>query len=57
LALGISLGKPGVYILNPQGRHPEAADTAKAQGVAGRAVLALAALALVAMLLAAMVPQ
>jgi len=58
LALGISLGKPGVYTLNPQGRPPEAADTAKAQGVAGRAVFALAALALAAMLLAAMVvPQ
>jgi len=57
LALGISLGKPGVYTLNPQGRPPEATDTARAQGLAARAVLALAALALVAMLLAAMVPQ
>lgn len=51
LALGISLGKPGVYTLNPQGRSPEAADTALAQDLASKAVVALVSLAGVAMLL------
>lgn len=54
LALGISLGKPGVYTLNPEGRPPEAADTALAQGLAAQAVLAQAALAMAALLLVAM---
>ncbi|MEP6965730.1 MAG: adenosylcobinamide-phosphate synthase CbiB, partial [Polaromonas sp.] len=31
LALGISLGKPGVYTLNPAGRPPQAVDTLLAQ--------------------------
>lgn len=58
LALGTSLGKPGVYTLNPQGRSPEAADTAQAQGLAARAVFALVALVMAAMLLAAvLVPE
>jgi len=55
LALGISLGKPGVYTLNPEGRAPEAVHTALAQALAGRAVFAQVLLAIVVMLLAAMV--
>ncbi len=39
LALGICLGKPGVYVLNTAGRVPEAADTARALHLAARAVL------------------
>jgi len=54
LALGVSLGKPGVYILNPRGRAPEAADTALAQGLAAQAVFAQVFLAMAAMLLVAM---
>jgi len=38
LALGISLGKPGVYRLNPAGRAPRSADTAAAQRFASNAV-------------------
>jgi adenosylcobinamide-phosphate synthase len=53
LALGISLGKPGVYTLNPEGRPPEAADTALAQELASKAVVALVSLAGAAMLLVA----
>jgi adenosylcobinamide-phosphate synthase len=53
LALGISLGKPGVYALNPKGRQPVAADTALAQGLGSKAVVALVSLAGVAMLLIA----
>jgi len=55
LALGVSLGKPGVYTLNPQGRPPEAADTTLAQALAARAVFAQLLLAMAAMLLAAVV--
>ena len=39
LALGISLGKPGVYTLNPGGRPPKAADTALAQEYASKVLL------------------
>jgi adenosylcobinamide-phosphate synthase len=53
LALGISLGKPGVYALNPEGRPPAAADTVQAQGLAAKAVFALVVLAMAALLLAA----
>jgi adenosylcobinamide-phosphate synthase len=53
LALGVSLGKPGVYTLNPEGRPPAAADTALAQGLAAKAVFALVLLAMAALLLAA----
>jgi adenosylcobinamide-phosphate synthase len=45
LALDVRLGKPGVYQLNPAGRHPQPADTAHALRLAARAVGALAALA------------
>lgn len=46
LLLGVRLGKPGVYELNASGRTAQAADTARALRLAGRAigVLALAAL-------------
>jgi adenosylcobinamide-phosphate synthase len=54
LALGISLGKPGVYTLNPQGRPPEASDTALAQSLASRAIFSHAFVAVAAMLLMAM---
>jgi adenosylcobinamide-phosphate synthase len=54
LALGISLGKPGVYTLNPQGRAPKAADTALAQGLASKAVFSQTWIALAAVLLIAM---
>jgi len=38
LALGCSLSKPQVYVLNPPGREPEAADTGRAIRLAGRAL-------------------
>ncbi|RYX95864.1 MAG: cobalamin biosynthesis protein CobD [Comamonadaceae bacterium] len=41
LALGVSLRKPGVYILNPDGRAPGAADASTAQQIASRAVVRL----------------
>lgn len=50
LALGISLGKPGVYTLNPEGRPPEAVDTALAQALGAKVVVALVSLAGAAML-------
>jgi len=52
LALGIRLSKPGVYVLNPDGRTATAADLAGAlhragvglaRGVCGLLLLALAA--------------
>jgi adenosylcobinamide-phosphate synthase len=45
LALDVRLGKPGVYQLNPSGRNPQAADTARALRLSGRVVGLLAALA------------
>ena len=45
LALGVRLSKPGVYQLNPTGRRPQAADTARALRLAGRVVGLLAVLA------------
>jgi len=38
LALGCSLSKPQVYVLNAPGREPEAADTGRAIRLAGRAL-------------------
>ena len=38
LALGCSLSKPQVYVLNPLGREPQAADTERAIRLAGRAL-------------------
>jgi len=48
LALGISLGKPGVYTLNAAGRAPQAADTGLAQKYASKVLLSLVPLALAA---------
>jgi adenosylcobinamide-phosphate synthase len=48
LALDVRLSKPGVYQLNPSGRSPQAADTARALQLAGRVVGLLAALAVLA---------
>jgi len=39
LRLGIRLAKPGVYVLNAQGREATAADTARAAVIASRVVL------------------
>ncbi|MDO9405899.1 MAG: adenosylcobinamide-phosphate synthase CbiB [Polaromonas sp.] len=52
LALGVGLRKPGVYALNPQGRAPEADDTARAQHLSGATVRGLVWLAMAVMLLA-----
>ena len=38
LALGIRLGKPGVYTLNAEGRSPGPQDTGRACALAGRAI-------------------
>ena len=48
LALGVSLRKPGVYTLNPQGRPPQAPDMVLAQKQAAKVLAALLALALTA---------
>jgi adenosylcobinamide-phosphate synthase len=45
LALGVRLGKPGVYALNADGASPGPQETACAIRLAGRAVLGLVALA------------
>ncbi len=39
LALGVRLGKPGVYTLNADGRVPEAADTLRACAIGSRSVV------------------
>lgn len=49
LALGVRLGKPGVYTLNAAGRAPEPADTRRARTLAARAVMASAASACAAL--------
>lgn len=46
LLLGVRLGKPGVYELNASGRTAQAADTARALRLAGRAIGLLALVAL-----------
>ena len=43
LLLGVRLAKPGVYVLNPGGRHPVASDTLRAVALGSR-VVALSAL-------------
>lgn len=50
LALGIRLGKPGVYTLNASGRAPEPQDTARACALAGRAIGLIWLIALVLLL-------
>ncbi|MFM9900195.1 MAG: CobD/CbiB family cobalamin biosynthesis protein, partial [Polaromonas sp.] len=51
IALGIRLGKPGVYTLNAAGRLPEAADTLKTIQKASNVLAALVLIACSAMLL------
>ena len=53
LALGVRLGKPGVYTLNAAGRPPQAADTTRALALARKAILALVCSALSALVLIA----
>lgn len=53
LALGVSLRKPGVYTLNPEGKPPQAPDTLSAQKHASKVVLALVLCALTASVLMA----
>lgn len=53
LALGVSLRKPGVYVLNKAGRAAEGTDTLQAVRVASKVVLALAAYAIPATVLIA----
>ena len=55
LALGITLRKPGVYVLNPLGRPAAASDTAAAQVYASNAVFTLTLIASIAILLIAIV--
>ena len=55
LALGITLRKPGVYVLNPLGRPAAASDTAAAQVYASKTVFAFTLIASVAILLIAIV--
>nr|WP_315240385.1 adenosylcobinamide-phosphate synthase CbiB [uncultured Albidiferax sp.] len=51
LCLGVRLGKPGVYTLNPAGRVPASWDTPMAISYARNAVLVLVLIAVVAMIL------
>ena len=53
LALGIRLGKPGVYVLNPAGRLPQALDTALAQKYASKVVVVLLLICFFAMFIEA----
>ncbi len=55
LALDISLGKPGVYSLNPEGHVPRATDTPLAQGIASKVVLAIVAIGVIAIIFIAIV--
>lgn len=48
--LGVRLGKPGVYVLNPAGCAPQDGHVAQAVFFARKAVLALAGIALAAMI-------
>jgi adenosylcobinamide-phosphate synthase len=50
LALGVCLGKPGVYALNAAGRAPQRVDAERAQALASRAVLALAVMAILVLM-------
>jgi adenosylcobinamide-phosphate synthase len=56
LRLGVRLAKPGVYVLNPAGREPTAADTRCAAARAGRVVWLMGALAALAFVLQATWP-
>ncbi|WP_029524512.1 adenosylcobinamide-phosphate synthase CbiB [Polaromonas glacialis] len=53
MALGVTLGKPGVYTLNAAGRAPQAGDVTLAQKYASKLVFALVPCALIAIVLVA----
>ena len=53
MALGVSLGKPGVYTLNATGRAPRDGDVPLAQKNASKVVFALVPCALIAIILVA----
>ena len=53
MALGITLGKPGVYALNANGSPPQASDVPLAQKYASKVVFALVPCALTAIILIA----
>ena len=53
MALGITLGKPGVYALNANGSPPQASDVPLAQKYASKVVFALVPCALIAIFLLA----
>ena len=55
MALGVTLGKPGVYTLNAAGRAPQAGDVPLAQKYASKMVFALVPWALIAIVLVAWV--
>ncbi|MDP1655452.1 MAG: adenosylcobinamide-phosphate synthase CbiB [Hylemonella sp.] len=57
LALGVSLHKPGVYVLNGQGRAPLASDTARAAVLGSKVVLAFAMIATAAIVFIAFSAQ
>ncbi|MDB5884377.1 MAG: adenosylcobinamide-phosphate synthase [Polaromonas sp.] len=52
LALGVTLGKPGVYTLNPGGRAPHAVDVPLAQKIASKVLVALIPMAWAAVVFA-----
>lgn len=52
--LGVRLGKPGVYVLNPQGQPPRAEHVALALVYARKVLLSLAGIALAAMIFASL---
>lgn len=56
LRLGVRLGKPGVYRLNPVGRAPDAAAVAAALAAARQAALAAFVIAILGLLLAPAAP-
>lgn len=51
LALGVQLGKPGVYVLNASAPPPCAPDTARAQRLAGAVVVVIVGMAGLALLI------
>ncbi|MDR6535423.1 adenosylcobinamide-phosphate synthase CbiB [Variovorax soli] len=51
LLLAVRLAKPGIYVLNPAGREPAAADTRRAVALAGRVAWMTVGLAATALLL------
>ena len=54
LTLGVAVRKPGVYVLNPQGRAVVAADTAQAVAYASKVLVAQVFIALAAIILIVM---